>query len=50
MGKLKKLRMKHMLLLEKYGYDIFDFIYVKHDSESYTFQQKSTGKEITLRY
>lgn len=47
--RLKDLKIRHIVLLDDYGYDYQEFLFVKKDVESYTFHHIPTGKEVTLR-
>ena len=47
--KLKDLKIRHIVLLNDYGYYYQEFLFVKKDAESYTFHHIPTGKEVTLR-
>lgn len=47
--RLKDLKIRHIVLLDDYGYDYKDFLFIKKDAESYTFHHIPTGKEVTLR-
>ena len=49
MTKPKPLRMRHMVFLNENKLDYKDYLFIKADSESYTFLNKKTGKEICLR-
>lgn len=48
-NKVKQLKIRHALFLEENKLKPNEFYYVKEDSESYTFQEKATGKLITIR-
>lgn len=45
----KPLRMRHMVFLNENKLDYKDYLFIKADSESYTFINKKTGKKIYLR-
>ena len=45
----KALRIRHIVFLDKAGLDYNNYLFLKKDSESYTFLEKKTGKEICLR-
>lgn len=47
--RLKDLKIRHIVLLNDYGYDYQEFLFVKKDAESYTFYHVPTNKEVTLR-
>lgn len=46
---LKRLSIRHIVILQEYGYEIKDFLFIAEDPESYTFYSKSKGKVVTLR-
>ena len=47
--KLKDLKIRHIALLDDYGYDHREFLFIKEDAESYTFYHVPKDKEIVLR-
>ena len=47
--KLKELRLRHMVFLEEYGLNFKEFLFIKEDTESYTFYHVPKSKKVILR-
>lgn len=45
----KQLKIRDILLLEEYGLEYKDYLFIKEDYESATFINKNTKEKITLR-